>query len=139
VIDGATNEVDTTIAVGARPMAFAWNPVQNQVYIANSGSSSISVLRDSALGIEQSFQPHAASPKPTPTVVRGVLVLDAVGSRQNTADGAELLDVGGRKVMSLWAGANDLRRLSPGIYFVRSAPSAVSRQPSAVTKVVVVR
>jgi hypothetical protein len=51
----------------------------------------------------------------------------------------ELLDIQGRKVMELVPGANDVSRLVPGVYIVRSVPSAVSRKPSAVTKVVVTR
>jgi hypothetical protein len=41
--------------------------------------------------------------------------------------------------MDLRLGANDVRALAPGVYFVRSGPSAVSREPSAITKVVVTR
>jgi hypothetical protein len=36
-------------------------------------------------------------------------------------------------------GTANAGRLAPGVYFVRSEPSAVSREPSAVTKVVVAR
>jgi hypothetical protein len=55
------------------------------------------------------------------TIVRGVLVLGAVGSRQNMGYRAELLDISGRKVLDLKPGANDVNRLSPGVYFVREA------------------
>jgi hypothetical protein len=41
--------------------------------------------------------------------------------------------------MELHSGANDVSRLSPGVYFVRSEPSAVSREPSAVLKVLITR
>jgi len=41
--------------------------------------------------------------------------------------------------MVLRPGANDVSRFSPGVYFVCSGPSAVSREPSAVTKVIVER
>jgi hypothetical protein len=74
-----------------------------------------------------------------PTIIRGVLVLGAVDSRQNAVDGAELLDVSGRKVMELQQGANDVSDLAPGVYFVRFVPSAVSRRPSAVSRVVIAR
>jgi hypothetical protein len=85
-----------------------------------------------------------------PTVVRGVLVLGAVDSRQNTGHRAELLDAAGRKVMALRPGANDVRALAPGVYFVRqqsvvssqhSGPSAVGGERFAVSvrKVVVTR
>jgi hypothetical protein len=39
------------------------------------------------------------------------------------------------KVMNLHTGANDVSRLSPGVYFVRQA-SGVKRETSSVTKVV---
>ncbi len=52
VIDGVGDSVITTIAVGDKPCAFAWNPVQNRIYVANYGSSSISVIRD-VTGIEE--------------------------------------------------------------------------------------
>jgi YVTN family beta-propeller protein len=135
VIDGATNGVDTTVGVGAHPMAIAWNQVQNRVYTANYGSSSISVLRDSALGIEQSFKPHAASPKPTPTVIRGVLFLSA---SLLTPD-CYLLSIVGRKALVLRPGANDVSRLSPGVYFVRGPKTEDGRPGVAVTKVVIQR
>jgi len=73
-----------------------------------------------------------------PTVVRGVLVLSELGTRSESSDNsvmsrAALMDVSGRKVLDLVPGANDVRALAPGVYFVRSEPTAVSRGPSAVT------
>jgi hypothetical protein len=90
-----------------------------------------------ASGISESHKPQATSFKPGPTVVRGVLALGAVGSRQNVEYRSELLNTAGRKVMNLQPGANDVRALAPGVYFVR----AVSREPSAAScyKVVVTR
>jgi hypothetical protein len=67
------------------------------------------------------------------SVVRGVLNL-GVGSRQNTAYRAELLDISGRKVLDLKPGANDVRALAPGVYFVREAQAQAQAQ--AVRKVV---
>ncbi|MCX6840825.1 MAG: hypothetical protein NTX53_00790, partial [candidate division WOR-3 bacterium] len=66
-----------------------------------------------------------------PTIVRGVLLLSD-DRRPGTGDRAALLDIAGRSVMRLQPGANDVRALAPGVYFVRS-------KPSAVTKVVVQR
>jgi hypothetical protein len=63
-----------------------------------------------------------------PTVMHGVLVLGAVGSRQNTGYEAQLLDISGRKVLSLHPGANDVRALAPGIYFVREAYTQTVRK-----------
>jgi len=45
-----------------------------------------------------------------------------------------LLDVSGRKVLELHPGANDVRALAPGVYFVREAQAQAQAQ--AVRKVV---
>jgi hypothetical protein len=68
-----------------------------------------------------------------PTVVRGVLFLAEATSPKPQA--ASLMDATGRKVAALHAGANDVRALAPGVYFVRQA-SSVMRQAAGVTKVV---
>uniref|UniRef100_A0A7C4CC02 Bulb-type lectin domain-containing protein n=1 Tax=candidate division WOR-3 bacterium TaxID=2052148 RepID=A0A7C4CC02_UNCW3 len=65
------------------------------------------------------------------TVVRGVLSLPAKGEGRMAC--SELLDISGRKVLGLHPGANDVSRLRPGVYFVRSGLSAVGREPSAVS------
>jgi hypothetical protein len=70
------------------------------------------------------------------TIVRGVLLLGKpTGPSPSTS---WLLDISGRKVLDLHSGANDVRALAPGVYFVRSA-SGVEREASSVTKVVVTR
>jgi hypothetical protein len=107
--------------------------------------------------IPQPWVQDRPSPAPSPstpaaTIVRGVLYLQ-VDRRQNTGAGHDpipsgesglcpkpvLLDIAGRKVLDLLPGPNDVRRLAPGVYFVRSEPSAVSREPSAFRKVVIQR
>jgi YVTN family beta-propeller protein len=143
VIDGASNQVLRSVGVGGSPRDFAWNPVQNRMYVANSGGSSISVLRDSGGGIEENFKPQAAGSRSAATVIRGVLVLPGLGTRSelpgrnSVMSRAALLDISGRKVLDLRPGANNVRALAPGVYFVR----AVSREPSAVScrKVVIAR
>ena len=90
---------------------------------------------------EQPTQP-AITAQPSATVIRGVLFLPKMGTAPSgtvPVFGPSLLDASGRKVLDLRAGANDVRSLAPGVYFVRSGPSAASCQPSAVTKVVVTR
>ncbi|MBN2536970.1 right-handed parallel beta-helix repeat-containing protein [candidate division WOR-3 bacterium] len=95
------------------------------------------------------FQTGAAepgSPVVTPasraaTIVWGVLHL-GVDSKQNTECGAELLDAGGRRVMTLAPGANDVSRLSPGIYFLKDEGGRLKDEPGsrkAVRKVIVAR
>ncbi len=69
------------------------------------------------------------------TIARGVLELQ-VGSRQQTECRADLLDISGRKVMDLKPGANDVRHLSPGVYFLLR-PSVDGRQPAAARKIIV--
>lgn len=63
------------------------------------------------------------------TICRGVLRLQ--GKQE-----ADLLDVAGRRVVLLQPGENDIRRLAPGIYFVRTADGD---ERSAVRKVVIQR
>jgi hypothetical protein len=69
-------------------------------------------------GVEESREPQAASSTLEQTVLRGVLVVGAAGSRQNTECRAELLDISGREVMALRPGANDVSALPSGVYFV---------------------
>ncbi len=68
------------------------------------------------------------------TIVRGVLFLPAATNPKLQA--ASLLDISGRKVMNLRHGANDVSRLSPGVYFVRvtSPNSKVSCQRLVLVK-----
>jgi hypothetical protein len=59
------------------------------------------------------------------TVVRNVLLLPEASGRRPQA--ASLLDVSGRKVLTLRPGANDVGRLSPGVYFVREEQRATRK------------
>jgi YVTN family beta-propeller protein len=132
-----TDTILCRITVGDLPYALAWNPLHSRVYVSNSGSSSISVIRDTiGVGVEESW-PQASSHKPQVTLVRGVLNLEWDCPCTGTVPKAELLDISGRKVLDLKSGANDVRALAPGVYFVR----VVSYEPSAVScyKVVVTR
>ncbi len=70
------------------------------------------------IGVEETQDTEVRTPNADPTIVRGVLLLGAVGSRQNTGHRAVLLDAAGRKVMELAPGANDVSALAPGVYFV---------------------
>jgi hypothetical protein len=87
--------------------------------------------------------------QPSATVVRGVLVLGGNGdSPSGRVDArysphfpvmsrAALLDISGREVMELRSGANDVRALAPGVYFVREVQAHA--QAHTVRKVVVTR
>ena len=86
-------------------------------------------------GIEESYKPQATSSEPLPTIVRRMLFLPEAASPKPQA--ASLLDISGRKVMNLRAGANDVRALAPGVYFVREALAPA--QARTIRKVVITR
>jgi photosystem II stability/assembly factor-like uncharacterized protein len=78
-------------------------------------------------GIEEREKSEVRRVKGGATVVRGVLFLpEARGARRETR--GELLDVSGRKVLGLRPGANDVSRLSPGVYFVQAGLPVLRRQ-----------
>jgi hypothetical protein len=60
---------------------------------------------------------QSTSARPSATVVRNVLFLPEAAGRKPQV--ASLLDATGRKVLDLKPGANDVRALAPGVYFVR--------------------
>ena len=100
---------------------------------------------------EQSQEPIGNRQEPMATIVRGVLVLNGLGTQSQSPgrdwvmSRAVLLDSGGRKVLDLMPGPNDVSRLAPGVYFVREQALGYSQRsdsplaPSSVTKVVIGR
>jgi hypothetical protein len=85
-------------------------------------------------GISESRSTPYAGPA-TPTIVRGLLFV----SREPSAvshQPALLFDAAGRNVMCVWPGANDVRGLAPGGYFLRSS-SGVMRHASSATRLVI--
>jgi hypothetical protein len=90
-----------------------------------------------ATGAEESAKPQAPSFKPAPTIARDVLVLQNGSSASSST--SRLLDISGRKVLTLAPGANDVSRLSPGVYFVREEPQAPSLKPQAIGKVIITK
>ena len=86
-------------------------------------------------GIEEGENSELRREKAGPTIVRGVLFMEARGEKREAR--SELLDISGRIVLSLKPGPNDISRLTPGVYFVREAQAQAHAQ--AVHKVVVQR
>ncbi len=86
-----------------------------------------------APGLEGAASPRLRAAK-LPTIVRGVLPLEPASGEGRMATG-ELLDISGRKVTDLHAGANDVRYLAPGVYFVRRIQAQAQAQ--AVRKVII--
>ena len=74
--------------------------------------------------IEEGTKSQVEMTKALPTVVRNILFLPLSPFTLHSS----LFDMTGRAVMSLRPGANDVRTLAPGVYFVR----AVGRELSAV-------
>ena len=76
------------------------------------------------LGVSE--QPAARGPELNgPTIFRGVLLLphSTFDTRHST-----LLDASGRRVLALHPGPNDIRHLSPGIYFIREESARTTRK-----------
>jgi hypothetical protein len=68
---------------------------------------------------EQSQEPAGNGREQMVTIVRGVLMLPQVSSHKPPASSC-LLNISGRKVLDLKPGANDVTRLSAGVYFLRT-------------------
>jgi hypothetical protein len=109
-----------------------WAPSRNMTTHDACANATVS----GPVGIfEEGLKPQAASSKPAPTMVRGVLVLQNGSSASSSP--SWLLDITGRRVLALKPGANDVSRLAPGVYFVRVAQAQAQAQ--AVHKVVITR
>jgi len=119
-----------SMAIGAGSQAFCAYPCwtdeyQGQTYNTNRIWGRIGALSGVQEGTGRLISGSGG------TIVRGVLFLPG-DRRAGTEDRAALLDIAGRKVIRLHPGPNDVSKLAPGVYFVRS-------EPSAVTKVVIQR
>ncbi len=75
---------------------------------------------------------------PVPTVVRGMLLIPH-SSFDTRHSALFLLDIAGRCVMDLAPGENDIRHLSPGVYFVRGKGPRVQGAEGPSAKVVIQR
>jgi hypothetical protein len=91
-----------------------------------------------APGVEETQGADVRLSNCKPTIVRGVLLLAEATSHKLQA--TSLLDIGGRKVMGLKPGTNDVSRLAPGVYFIRHEDSrGQGFEGSSVRKVIVTR
>jgi hypothetical protein len=95
---------------------------------------------DSTAAVAEELEPLTADRSPlTATIIRGVLFLDGDCPRTGTVPKTDLLEVSGRKVMKLQPGANDVRHLAPGVYFVRGPKTGDGRPGFETRKVVLER
>jgi hypothetical protein len=126
---GYDTRSDSLVAAypGLPPIAsIVASPEQQCIYVGCRDV--ILVHPDTPPGVEEG-RPQAPSLKPQASVVHGVLFLAERPSP------SWLMDAAGRKVLDLKPGANDVRYLAPGIYFVREAQA----RPQVVHKVVIAR
>lgn len=115
VVDCATDEIVDVITVGRKPRALAYNSFNKRIYVTNMVGSSVTVLRD-VIGLAEGARTRQATSRVGPTIVRCILPLP--GRKP-----AALLDITGRKVADLEPGENDIRYLSPGVYFLLQSRS----------------
>jgi hypothetical protein len=111
----------------------------NYAYVANDDSGLL-VCQYTGAGVAETPPAGVLVPNAGSTIVRGVLFLPESRGEKREAR-CELLDVSGRGVLNLKPGANDVSRLSPGVYFAteQSAFSSQHSGPTGVTKVIVTR
>jgi hypothetical protein len=125
--DTTTDSWDQDIAADSAGHAYVvWQIGSGQVWFSTNNPAA-------AIAEQPPQQPIGV--QPSATVIRNVLYLAERPSSSPSA--SYLLDIGGRQVMALRPGANDVSRLSPGVYFVREAQAQAQAQ--AVRKVVVAR
>jgi hypothetical protein len=91
------------------------------------------IARRQPVGIQE--QSYCSHQWPHPTIVGGVLRVPEAGGHGAPVRSI-LYDLNGRAVARLHSGANDVRALAPGVYFVRGESQASSAKPQAVRKVV---
>ncbi|HTW92966.1 MAG TPA: exo-alpha-sialidase [bacterium] len=118
--DTTTDSWNPDIAADSAGHAYVvWQVVSGQVWFSTNCPAAIA---------EQPSR-QTVGVQPLATIVRNVLRV----AERPSSSASPLLDISGREVMDLKPGANDVSRVSPGIYFVREA------RTQAVRKVVITR
>jgi hypothetical protein len=147
---GSTFPTVLTESIPPEEITFVWDPIPQlscslcRVRFEAKDSLGTTVFTDASYrsfkidsvlgGVSGSRPEPGTAARPAPTVIRGVLYVPEASSHKPQA--ASLLDASGRKVLDLHPGANDVRALAPGVYFVREKPQATSPKPQAVRKIV---
>jgi len=88
-------------------------------------------------GVEETPNDGVRAANTMPTVARGVLCLSAAPGHELQA--TSLLDISGRKVLDLHAGANDVLALAPGVYFLKEGGERSEEGGVGIRKVVITR
>ena len=122
----ADSQVSAYVELPSPPFCITPNPDQGCIYVGCQDA--ILVCPDVPPGVGEAMNDERGVMSIGASIVRGVLLLaESPGT-------SCLMDVSGRKVMGLKSGANDVRALAPGVYFVREAQAQAQAQ--AVRKVV---
>ena len=129
----AETALTTADGMGTAALAAAGSIAHLILYDNRDGNFEIYYKRNpTAGGVEETKNEERGTRNIGPTIVRGALFLsEARGERRDARGGLrvasyELLDISGRKVFALHAGANDVSRLAPGVYFVRAVRCELS-------------
>jgi hypothetical protein len=85
---------------------------------ASCSEGGVCIFESTQVAVAEPKQGEGTQARKGASVVRGVLFLPDAPSHRSRAV-SWLLDVSGRKVLDLHPGANDVRTLAPGVYFVR--------------------
>jgi YVTN family beta-propeller protein len=127
IIDTRGDSVLTQLRVQPQVIAMVVDVELSRLYVAGEGGG-ITII-NTATGIREQAVVES----------RQMVYANLLQSRLWVPDHepAVLLDITGRKVMELRQGANDIRSLSPGVYFVRGNSRGQGSEGSKVRKVVV--
>lgn len=136
VLDARGDSIVTQVPFTQYPSGpIAWSARERRAYVPGYYTDTLYVITDTALGIAERAVKAGVRMPNAPTVIRGAIWL--APSTSSSSSTSCLLDVSGRKVIELHAGANDVSGLAPGVYFVREAQAQAQAQ--AVRKVVITR
>lgn len=104
-----------------------WNVyVGGRTSIENNGIDYQTLCYGAAGAVTERSTHDARRMMPGAAVIRGCLHLPEASGVQRSASRV-LLDISGRKAIDLRTGANDVRGLAPGVYFVPTSAGAVQR------------
>ena len=137
VIDCARNRRRVLTAPECWKVGIAWNPVNRRVYVGDNDNSQVWVYQDTTVsGIEDS-RFESSEEITLPGIVRGEFFLwPPAAGRQRSA---VLLDISGHKVADLHPGANDLRGIAAGVYFVRTGDGRGDARRSLTRKLMIAK
>jgi YVTN family beta-propeller protein len=131
-IDSRTDSVVGSLNTGVYATTFVTVAAHRRVYVGGYGNSTIPVVRTDPPGAEEAPQSLSPERPAIPTVVSKNSTL--IVHQQSV-----MLDAVGRKVLDLKPGANDVRALAPGVYFVGEGLGAGGQGLGRIRKVVIAR